>query len=584
MAVFDNFKNFIRQGKAAKNSHAVKHDTNAGAKSNAEAKKQQEQHSHKHESRETREYSAEPVYHAPSAEQEPDFSEEPVQQHASSSASTTTTHREKRTKQQKYDDAIKQIIAEEKQSHSQMPSYPGLEQYELVEKMGDGAFSVVYRAIDRETGEPRAIKAVKKKHLTSSQRASVLKEAAIMRQLDHPSIVHMFSFIETPVHYFIVLELVPGGELFHQIVHLTYFSEDLSRHVILQVAHAVRYLHEEAGVVHRDIKPENLLFTPVPIEPSVHKVLRPGDDASKEDEGVFHPGVGGGGVGTIKLADFGLSKVIWDSKTMTPCGTVGYTAPEIVKDERYSKSVDMWALGCVLYTILCGFPPFYDESIETLTHKVAMGQYTFLSPWWDSISDGAKDLVSRLLTVDPEKRYTIDEFLQHPWITQTAESRLPSNSEVSRHLAAADSLPDTPLQERGGVRSGALKDAFDVSNAVYRLEQEMSRRNQAEPRSAIIMEEEEDDELSPAEFSHIENAVDRLSLDSTTDSHRTDNHRSDPQRRGARNPSPGYGSSRAAARRAAATKATAPDSFFDLHLEGSTLLERRKARQTPVAH
>jgi serine/threonine protein kinase len=176
-----------------------------------------------------------------------------------------------------------------------------------------------------------------------------------------------------------------GGELFHQIVKLTYFSENLSRHVILQVAHGIRYLHEERGVVHRDIKPENLLFEPIPIVPSKAPIHRPYDE-EKEDEGEFIPGVGGGGIGRVKIADFGLSKVVWNEETMTPCGTVGYTAPEIVKDERYSKSVDMWALGCVLYTLLCGFPPFYDESINVLTEKVARGYYTFLSPWWDDIS------------------------------------------------------------------------------------------------------------------------------------------------------------------------------------------------------
>ena len=134
-----------------------------------------------------------------------------------------------------------------------------------------------------------------------------------------------------------------------------------------------------------DIKPENLLFERVPIVPSKNPVIRQYDE-EKEDEGEFIPGVGGGGIGRVKVADFGLSKVIWNEETMTPCGTVGYTAPEIVKDERYSKSVDMWALGCVLYTLLCGFPPFYDESINVLTEKVARGYYTFLSPWWDDIS------------------------------------------------------------------------------------------------------------------------------------------------------------------------------------------------------
>ncbi len=146
-----------------------------------------------------------------------------------------------------------------------------------------------------------------------------------------------------------------GGELFHQIVKLTYFSESLSRHVILQVAEGIRYLHEERGVVHRDIKPENLLFDRIPVVPSRTPAHRPYDE-EKEDEGEFKVGVGGGGIGRVKIADFGLSKIVWDEQTMTPCGTVGYTAPEIVKDERYSKSVDMWALGCVLYTLLCGFP------------------------------------------------------------------------------------------------------------------------------------------------------------------------------------------------------------------------------------
>ena len=183
----------------------------------------------------------------------------------------------------------------------------------------------------------------------------------------------------------VIPAVMDGGELFHQIVKLTYFSEELSRHVVLQVAQGIRYLHEERGVVHRDIKPENLLFSSIPIIPSPHPIVRASDE-DKVDEGVLIPGGGGGGIGLVKIADFGLSKIVWNEETKTPCGTVGYTAPEVVKDQKYSKSVDMWALGCVLYTFLCGFPPFYDESIQVLTEKVANGQYTFLSPWWDEIS------------------------------------------------------------------------------------------------------------------------------------------------------------------------------------------------------
>lgn len=176
---------------------------------------------------------------------------------------------------------------------------------------------------------------------------------------------------------------------------------------------------------------------------------------------------------------------------MTPCGTVGYTAPEIVKDERYSKSVDMWALGCVLYTLLCGFPPFYDESIQVLTEKVARGQYTFLSPWWDGISKSAKDLVSHLLTVDPDKRYTIKEFLAHPWIRQTDEETHAAADAPPLTTPAADQAPYQPTpvevfdqpgpsaEPRLDFRSpGAvnLREVFDVGYAVHRQEEEGKRR------------------------------------------------------------------------------------------------------------
>ena len=248
-----------------------------------------------------------------------------------------------------------------------------------------------------------------------------------------------------------------------------------------------------------DIKPENLLFYPTPFIPTRSPKPKGPEDEDKADEGEYIPGVGAGGIGTIKIADFGLSKVIWDSQTMTPCGTVGYTAPEIVKDERYSKSVDMWALGCVLYTLLCGFPPFYDESIQVLTEKVARGQYTFLSPWWDDISKSAQDLVSHLLTVDPDKRYDIKQFLAHPWIRKTNEDThaaadapplatplyTRSNplggdkgpSPMKPDFAYLDETPGAG--RRGDFRSpGAvnLRENFDVVYAVHRQEEEAKRR------------------------------------------------------------------------------------------------------------
>lgn len=330
-----------------------------------------------------------------------------------------------------------------------------------------------------------------------------------MRGTNHPSIVKLLSFSESQEHYFLVLELMEGGELFHQIVKLTYFSENLARHVILQVAHGIRHLHEDRGVVHRDIKPENLLFEPIPITPSKVPIHRPYDE-EKEDEGEFILGVGGGGIGRVKIADFGLSKVVWNEQTMTPCGTVGYTAPEIVKDERYSKSVDMWALGCVLYTLLCGFPPFYDESINVLTEKVARGRYTFLSPWWDDVSASAKDLIMHLLCVDPAQRFSINEFLQHPWcvaapappIAPTLISSNPTNVPLDSPLLSA--LRGGWVREGRSPDVATLKEAFDITYAVHRMEEEGAlRRRYHAPGSRGILsglsegDEENDTSIEP---------------------------------------------------------------------------------------
>ncbi|KAL1878091.1 hypothetical protein VTK73DRAFT_8052 [Phialemonium thermophilum] len=489
----------------------------------------------------------------------------------------------KSTKNKKLDDeSIARLVAEENASRNQFPRYPGLERWELLEKMGDGAFSNVYRARDLEGGAGEvAIKVVRKFEMNNQQRANILKEVQIMRQLDHPNIIKLIDFSESRQYYYIVLELAPGGELFHQIVRLTYFSEELSRHVITQVASALEYLHEQKGVVHRDIKPENILFDPIPFVPSKHpKPKQPGDE-DKVDEGEFIPNVGSGGIGRIKIADFGLSKVVWDNQTMTPCGTVGYTAPEIVKDERYSKSVDMWALGCVLYTLLCGFPPFYDESIEVLTEKVAKGQYTFLSPWWDDISSSAKDLISHLLTVDPEKRFTIKEFLNHPWIRK-AEPTPPRDDRKAVGpdgvLRAFDASKIVDGEKRYDFRSPAavnLREVFDVGYAVHRQEEEDKIRRQigakagggTPSRLAELSEADEEEE------SGIERGMRKTKIrDSQEQQRGRERERHEPR---------GYGQHSAAV--AAAARQQVRDRHkqkgaFELNIDNASILGRRAAR------
>lgn len=358
-----------------------------------------------------------------------------------------------------------------------------------------------------------------------------------------------------------------------------------------------------------DIKPENLLFYPTPFVPTRNPKPRGPEDEDKEDEGEFVKGQGAGGIGLIKIADFGLSKVIWDSQTMTPCGTVGYTAPEIVKDERYSKSVDMWAMGCVLYTLLCGFPPFYDESIQTLTEKVARGQYTFLSPWWDDISKSAQDLVSHLLTVDPEKRYDIKQFLDHPWIreademTYAAHDAPPLATPAAAKSGGGQLQPsfahlESPGAKRNDFRSpGAvnLREIFDVGYAVHRQEEEGKRRKNFKQgyrgANAInslnaLDENEDDDEFSAdsvpydasqqhppaklpksqgADVSAMEQKLRNTTLSAAAQA----------RQQGAGAQARGYGQHSPAVA-AAAKRQVRNKGAFELSLDNSTLLGRRK--------
>lgn len=373
-----------------------------------------------------------------------------------------------------------------------------------------------------------------------------------------------------------------------------------------------------------DIKPENLLFYPIPFVPTKNPQPKAPEDEDKADEGEFVLGQGAGGIGTIKIADFGLSKVIWDSQTMTPCGTVGYTAPEIVKDERYSKSVDMWALGCVLYTLLCGFPPFYDESIQVLTEKVARGQYTFLSPWWDDISKSAQDLVSHLLTVDPDKRYDITQFLNHPWIKQNNEPTqaahdapplaTPLHVRQGQLSAGADKqgtspmkpdfayLDDTPgAGRRMDFRSpGAvnLREVFDVGYSVHRQEEEGKRRKNFKQgfrggNSLNALDEEfDDDEFEGASVPYdansqhppaklpkaggvpdvggVEKQMRNTSLSAAAQARQANAPRA-PQQKGYGQHSPEVA---AAAKRQVRNRAGA----FELSLDNSTLLGRRNKK------
>lgn len=192
----------------------------------------------------------------------------------------------------------------------------------------------------------------------------------------------------------LIVELCTGGELFDRIVNAYEsedgsFSEAQASSVIKQTAQGLKYLHTQ-GIVHRDLKPENLLFKT--------------EDADSE----------------IKITDFGLAKYTSDpnaTSMTTACGTPGYVAPEVVSGLEYGSKVDMWSLGVIAYVILCGFPPFYHENHAELFKSIKACKYEFVEPFWDNVSESAKDLIRKLLVVDPEQRLSADQVLEHPWIT-----------------------------------------------------------------------------------------------------------------------------------------------------------------------
>jgi serine/threonine-protein kinase RCK2 len=306
--------------------------------------------------------------------------------------------------------------------------------------------------------------------------------------------------------------------------------------------------------------------------------------------------MGAGGIGQIKIADFGLSKIVWDNQTMTPCGTVGYTAPEIVKDERYSKSVDMWALGCVLYTLLCGFPPFYDESIEVLTEKVAKGQYTFLSPWWDDISKSAQDLISHLLTVDPDERYSIKEFLSHPWIQGSGptprEEKKQANPDVLRAFDAGRLIDGERRMDFRSPGAVNLREIFDVGYSVHRQEEEAKRRKQIGAKGAPptrlsgLDEEDSEEEKSDPEYVHkaeahqLEQSMRKTHLGKDQERGRERDRPAD------REPQKGYGQHSAAVAQAARQQVRDRNKqrgAFELNLDGATLLGRRAGKAPATA-
>ncbi|KAK0399437.1 hypothetical protein QR680_003048 [Steinernema hermaphroditum] len=277
------------------------------------------------------------------------------------------------------------------------------ERYEFKEVLGSGAFSKVFLAESRlEPGRLVAVKCIDKKALKGKEE-SLENEINVLRKLKHPNIVQLFDTFDEKQYVYLIMELVTGGELFDRIVAKGSYTEKDASHLIKQVLEAVAFMHDN-GVVHRDLKPENLLYF----------------DRAEDSK--------------IMLSDFGLSKTEESGVMATACGTPGYVAPEVLQQRPYGKAVDVWSIGVIAYILLCGYPPFYDDNDANLFAQIIRGEYEFDSPYWDDISDSAKDFISHLMCCDPEMRYSCRKALEHPWISGNTARDKDIHCSVATHL------------------------------------------------------------------------------------------------------------------------------------------------------
>ncbi|XP_069022365.1 calcium/calmodulin-dependent protein kinase type II subunit beta isoform X5 [Embiotoca jacksoni] len=263
------------------------------------------------------------------------------------------------------------------------------DEYQLYEELGKGAFSVVRRCVKLCTGQEYAAKIINTKKLSARDHQKLEREARICRLLKHSNIVRLHDSISEEGFHYLLFDLVTGGELFEDIVAREYYSEADASHCIHQILDSVSYTHQH-DIVHRDLKPENLLL------------------ASKCKNAA------------VKLADFGLAIEVQGEQQawFGFAGTPGYLSPEVLRKEAYGKPVDIWACGVILYILLVGYPPFWDEDQHKLYQQIKAGAYDFPSPEWDTVTPEAKNLINQMLTINPAKRITAQEALKHPWVCQ----------------------------------------------------------------------------------------------------------------------------------------------------------------------
>jgi calcium/calmodulin-dependent protein kinase I len=266
--------------------------------------------------------------------------------------------------------------------------------YKLSKELGEGAMSKVVVGTRIDTGEQFAVKVVDASMMAEEGGTmNIFKEVEVWERLDHEHVVKLYECYYEDGKLYLVTELMTGGELFDAIVNRESYTEEWAQKVARDVCEAIQHCHAN-HVVHRDLKPENLLL------------------ASKE-EGA-----------PVKLADFGFAAAMKPTEWLQQMlGTPGYVAPEILNGLNYGREVDMWSFGVVLYILLCGYPPFYDDDQDEMFRMIRTVSYEFDPKEWDDVSDTAKDLIMKLFTRDQEARLTAAQVLEHPWMTRAAPTK-----------------------------------------------------------------------------------------------------------------------------------------------------------------
>lgn len=280
-------------------------------------------------------------------------------------------------------------------------SVPFKDAYDIGEELGKGAFAPVKKATHKGTKTICAVKLYEKKKLSPSDAEKLKREISILQSLNHPNIIKLMDLFSEQAAIYLVIEYVPGGELFDRIVQKKSYNEKEARDTSKIMLSAMEYCHK-SKICHRDLKPDNILLL------------------SRQNDT------------NIKIVDFGFATVCKASNLQTQCGTPAYIAPEIILGIPYGTQVDMWSLGVVMYILLSGYPPFHANSHQELFELIKNGMYKFHDEHWSKMSKDSKDLIASLLTVDARKRATASIALKSTWMQK--DGAILKNQDLSENL------------------------------------------------------------------------------------------------------------------------------------------------------